>query len=143
MEQESKTQVYEEPILLLLLSKGGVLLFTYPFTKEQKLYDELIRAFLPTFTTFNTDIFPKGLNRLKFGDYVVVIDTVRDYSLCYVFKGNIINAIQKLQKLKTFMENFDTIWPHLEESVKKNRVIEIRDFSSFVDAIRDIFNFLA
>lgn len=143
MEQESETQVYEESILLLLLSKGGVLLFTYPFTKERKLDDELIRAFLAAFTTFNTDIFPKGLNRLKFGDYIVVIDTIRDYSLCYVFKGNIINAIQKLQKLKNFMENFDTIWPHLEEGVKVNRVIEIRDVPSFIDAIKDIFNFLA
>ncbi|MFW9825651.1 MAG: hypothetical protein ACFFE4_22100 [Candidatus Thorarchaeota archaeon] len=139
MEQGSEVEINEEPILLLLLTKGGVLLFTYPFTKEPEIDDDLISGYLAAFNSFITEIFSQGLDRMKFGDYTLLIDTITDFSLCYVFKGNIIPANEKLQKLRAFMENSEAFWQHLGEILKANRVIEIKNVPFLDDAITEIF----
>ncbi len=129
----------EEPILLLLITKGGVLLFSYPFTEELKFDDEIISGFLTAFNSFSDELFSIGLDRAKFGDYSVVMDTIADYSLCYVFKGQIIPAKQKLIRLKVFIQNSHNIWQQLENYSKTSRVLEIREVPSLLDVITEIF----
>jgi hypothetical protein len=63
----------EEPILLLIIGEGGVLLFSYPFTDEVKVDDELFGGFLSAITSFSDEVFSEGLDRAKFGQYTVLM----------------------------------------------------------------------
>ncbi|MHA2087425.1 MAG: tetratricopeptide repeat protein, partial [Promethearchaeota archaeon] len=63
----------EEPVLLLILAEGGFLLFSYPFSDEVKVEDELFGGFLSAITSFSDEALSEGLDRAKFGQYMVLM----------------------------------------------------------------------
>ncbi|MHA1986466.1 MAG: hypothetical protein ACW98D_07505 [Promethearchaeota archaeon] len=129
----------EQPVLLLIIAKGGVLLFSYPFTEDLKFDDEVISGFLAAFDSFSGELFSKGLDRAKFGDYSVVMDTIADYSVSYLFKGQIIPAKQKLLRFLDKTQQSDIIFKSLEKSFKTSQVLEINEVPALKLLINEIF----
>jgi len=129
----------EQPVLLLIIAKGGVLIFSYPFTDDLKFDDEVISGFLTAFDSFSDELFSKGLDRAKFGDYSVVMDTIKDYSVSYLFKGQIIPAKQKLMRFLDKIHQTDYIWNSLEKCIKTSQVLEIKEVPALESLIKDIF----
>jgi hypothetical protein len=129
----------EQPVLLLIIAQGGVLSFSYPFTEDLKLDDELISGFLSAFDTFSDELFSKGLDRAKFGDYSVVMDSFEDYSVCYLFKGQIIPAKQKLSRFSENIQKMKDICDILEKYSKTSQLLQIKEVPLLETLIKDIF----
>ena len=131
--------INEEPVLLLILAGGGILLFSYPFTDEVKVDDELFGGFLSAFTTFSDEALSEGLDRVKFGQYTVLMENIADFSFCYLFKGQTYGA-QK--KFSNFTENFQKNTSMMETLKKFNQtsqVIELKDFPFLEGFLKGIF----
>jgi tetratricopeptide (TPR) repeat protein len=129
----------EEPVLLLILSEGGILMFSYPFTDELKVEDELFGGFLSAITSFSDEVFSEGLDRAKFGSYTVLMNNIGDFSFCYVLKGQTYLA-QK--KLSNFTENFQkntSMMQTLNKFNQTSQVIDIKDFPFLEGFIKGIF----
>ncbi|MFX0004280.1 MAG: tetratricopeptide repeat protein [Candidatus Hodarchaeota archaeon] len=125
----------EEPLLLLVLTEGGVPAFSHTFSKDWKFSDELFSGFLSSFDSISKEVFSEGLDRAKFGDYTILISSFGNFLICYLFKGQSYYAKQKLgyfaDHIKTtssveqifinFLKNYHTIqlkeYPILEELV--------------------------
>ncbi|MFX0040970.1 MAG: tetratricopeptide repeat protein, partial [Promethearchaeota archaeon] len=86
----------EEPLLLLVLTEGGVPAFSHPFSKDWKFSDELFSGFLSSFDSISKEVFSEGLDRAKFGDYTILISSFGNFLICYLFKGQSYYAKQKL-----------------------------------------------
>ena len=129
----------EQPVLLLIIAKGGTLLFSYPFTEELKFDDEVISGFLTAFDSFSGELFSKGLDRAKFGDYSVVMDTVADYSVSYLFKGQIIPAQQRLTRFLESIHQKNNIWQTLDKCFNTSQVLEIKKVPALESLISEIF----
>ncbi|MFX1551570.1 MAG: tetratricopeptide repeat protein [Promethearchaeota archaeon] len=128
----------EEPLLLLVLTEGGVPAFSHPFSKDWKFSDELFSGFLSSFDSISKEVFSEGLDRAKFGDYTILISSFGNFLICYLFKGQSYYAKQKLgyfadhlkatssveQIFTNFLKNFHTIqlkkYPILEELIKES-----------------------
>jgi len=129
----------EEPVLLLIIGEGGILLFSYPFSDEVKIEDEIFGGFLSAFTMFSDEVFSEGLDRVKFGSYTVLMKKLADLSFCYLFKGQTYLA-QK--KLSNFTENFQKNTSMMQTLTKFNQtsqVIELKEFPFLEGFIKEIF----
>ncbi|MHA1473048.1 MAG: tetratricopeptide repeat protein, partial [Promethearchaeota archaeon] len=73
-------------------------LFSYPFSDKWKRDDDLFGSFLSAFSTFTDDFFSKGLDRVKFGDDTILLQSVGMFSICYLFQGQTYFAKEKLEK---------------------------------------------
>ncbi|MCP6719479.1 MAG: tetratricopeptide repeat protein [Patescibacteria group bacterium] len=129
----------EEPVLLLILAEGGFLLFSYPFSDEVKVEDELFGGFLSAITTFSDEALSEGLDRAKFGQYTVLMKNITDFSFCYLFKGESYLAQKNLSDFtKNFQKN-TSMMQTLSKFNKTSQVIELKDFPFLEGFIKGIF----
>ncbi|MHA2037998.1 MAG: hypothetical protein ACW98X_16295 [Promethearchaeota archaeon] len=129
----------EEPVLLLIITIGGVLLFSYPFSDDVKVDDELFGGFLSAITAFSGEALSEELDRVKFGQYTVLMENIAEFSFCYLFKGQTYVA-QK--KFSNFTENFQkntSMMQILNKFYQTSQVIELKDFPFLEGFIKEIF----
>lgn len=131
--------VGEEPIVLLILTAGGVPIFSYPFADEWKFDDELFGGFMSSFSSISDEIFSEGLDRAKFGPYTVLMESISDFSICYLFKGQIYLAKQKLTEFVERIQNNTSIWQTLNKFQKTSQVVELRDIPVMESLLSEIF----
>lgn len=131
--------VEEESTLLLIIGEGGVLFFSHPFTAEWEKDDELFSSFLSAFTSFSDEFFSEGLDRVKFGKYTVLMESIGSYSVCYLYKGQSYPAKLKLTEFTERLHNTKSIWQLLEKSYQTGQVLELKDSLPLKSIITDIF----
>ena len=131
--------VEEEPIVLLILTAGGVPIFSYPFADEWKFDDELFGGFMSSFSSISDEIFSEGLDRAKFGPYTVLLKPVSNFSICYLFKGQIYLAKQKLTKFVERIQDSTSIWKTLNKFQQTSQVVELRDIPVMESLLTEIF----
>jgi tetratricopeptide (TPR) repeat protein len=136
---ESLDVVNEQPTLLLIIAEGGVLIFSHAFTGEWKRNDELFSSFLSAFTSFSNEFFTKGLDRAKFGDDLILMQSVSPFSICYLFKGQTYPATQRLTQFIEKIQNSTVIWQTLEKFYETSQVLELKDNPVLDSLITEIF----
>ena len=130
---------HEMPILLLIIAEGGIPLFSQPFTEDWSFEDDLISGFLTAFNTFSGELFSNKLDRAKFGDYTILMQTVKQFSMCYLFKGQTYLAKQKFKQFIDLIQKSPSIWQTMIKFTKTNRSIRLKDSSSLELLIDEIF----
>ncbi len=130
---------HENPVLLLIIGEGGFPLFSNSFTKEWDFEGDLISGFLSAFDSFSGELFAKRLDRAKFGDYTILMQSANPFSVCYLFKGQTFLAKQKLSKFVNTIKSSDKIWETMNKYYNTNRVVELKDHPSLESLINDIF----
>jgi tetratricopeptide (TPR) repeat protein len=131
--------VEEESTLLLIISEGGTLIFSCPFTDEWERDEELFSSFLSAFTSFSDEFFSEDLDRVKFGQYTVLMESVSPYSVCYLYKGQTYLAKQKLSKFTEMLQNITEIWQLIEQYYRSSQVLELKDSPPLRSLIEEIF----
>ena len=129
----------EQSTVLLILAEGGVLVFSYPFSEEWKIDEDLFSSFLAAFTSFSTEFFSKGLDRAKFGDDLMLMESIDSLSFCYLFKGQTYIAKQKLTKFTEEVQNNTSLWQSLEKHHKSSQILELKESPQLKSLITEIF----
>ncbi len=129
----------EEPIVLLIISEGGVLIFSYPFVKNLRFEDEILGSFLTAFNSFSDELFSEGLDRAKFGAYSVLMESLSDFTVCYLFKGQIYLAQQKLSHFTEQIQKDASILQTLKKFHETSQVVEPTDIPPLELLITEIF----
>ena len=129
----------QRPISLIILAEGGVLLFSYPFTDRWKQDNDLFGSFLSAFSTFSDEFFSQGLDRAKFGDDTLLLQSAGSFSICYLFQGQTYFAKQKLERFAESLQKTPTIWITLEKFEKSSQVAELRDIPLMEPLLKDVF----
>jgi len=129
----------ENPTLLLIITEGGVLIFSHAFTDEWKRDDQLFSSFLTAFTSFSNEFFSKGLDRAKFGEFMILIKSVSYFSVCYLFKGQTYPATQRITRFSEAIRENAEIWQALEKSVKTGEILDLNRPPILKTVIHEIF----
>ncbi|MFW9942618.1 MAG: tetratricopeptide repeat protein [Candidatus Thorarchaeota archaeon] len=128
----------EDPTLLLILG-GGVQIFSYPFTDEEKFNNELLGSFITAFNSFSDEAFSEALDRAKFGEYTFVMEPIESFSVCYLFKGQPYVARQKLIKFIKGIRKNTSIMEKLNKFNQTNQIIKVNDSPALESLIGEIF----
>jgi len=131
--------INEEPVLLLILTGGGVLIFSHSFAEEWSFDSELFGGFLSAFNSISDEVFSEGLDRVKFGQHTVLMEPLANFSVCYLYKGQTYLAKQKLVEFIGLIQENASIEQILEKFEKTSQVIEIEDFPFLKPLITQIF----
>ena len=86
-----------------------------------------------------SELFSKGLDRARFGEYIILLESVDSYSVCYLFKGQSYPAKQKLTSLIEELQNNSTIWQTLNRFYKTSQVADLKDLPQIENMINEIF----
>jgi hypothetical protein len=67
------------------------------------------------------------------------MESVSNFSICYLFKGQIYFAKQKLTKFIERIQDSTSIWQTLNKFQKTNQVVELRDVPVMESLLTEIF----
>jgi tetratricopeptide (TPR) repeat protein len=137
--QQTSELIDEDPILILITGEGGVLLFSNPFSKDIGFEEDLISGFLTAFNDFSGELFSKSLDRAKFDDYTLLMDSIGSFSVSYLFKGKTYLAKQKLTKLIEKIQKNNSIMDTLSRFYETSQVVEVKDIPILGSLLSEIF----
>jgi tetratricopeptide (TPR) repeat protein len=137
---ETPEEVEEQSTVLLILAEGGALVFSYPFSDEWRIDEDLFSSFLSAFSSFSTEFFSKGLDRAKFGDNMMLLESVGSFSFCYLFQGQTYLARKKLSKFTEKVQNNQSLWRDLENHYKTGQILELKESPPLKSLITEIFS---
>ena len=128
----------EESILLLILSEGGITVYSHPFRK-QIFENHLFGGFLTSINAFVNEIFSEGLNRASFGEHTLIMESISPFLICYIYKGASYYAIQRVKSFIEKIQNNKEMWQILENYYQSNRIIQKEDIPSLNMMVNKIF----
>ncbi|MDX1798318.1 MAG: tetratricopeptide repeat protein [Candidatus Lokiarchaeia archaeon] len=129
----------ENPIMLLVISTGGILTFSMLFAESFNVEDELISGFLSAFNSFSGELFSEGLDRASFGKYTLLMKPFSDFLICYIFKGQSFSALKKIQNFAENIEQNAELLEKFNNFYKTNQIINIEDVPQLNSLITKIF----
>jgi len=129
----------EEPILFLVLSEGGLPIFSHVFSKDWSYEDDLIGGFLSAINSFSGELFSKGLDRAKFGEHTILMKAVASFSICYLYKGQSYLAQKRINNFIEQFKNTTEIWEPFNDFYKTHQSIDLKKNRSLKLLITDIF----
>jgi hypothetical protein len=101
--------------------------------------DELFGSVLTAFMSFSSEFFTEGLDRAKFGEYTVLMETISKYSICYLYKGQTYLAKKKLGYFIERLQTIPSIMQTLDKFTESSQVIELKKFPFLEGFITEIF----
>ena len=128
----------EEPLMLSIISNGGVSLFTHFFSKE---WDDklMFGSFMTAFNMFSHEFFSKALDRVKIGENTIIMVPFEDKFLCYVIKGQTYPAQQKLNKLSEGIKNSEEILDSIYSAFSTGAVLNNENAPGLGELVNTIF----
>jgi len=145
---EHLDSIEEQPVILLILVDGNILLLSYPFSEKWKQNGNLLGSFLSAISTFRDKFVSQGLERAKFGEETLLLQSIDSFLICYLFRGQTYSAKQKLnffsealnkdnhtiEALKRAVSNREEINasenPHIEELIVKSFMTDTELFKT-------------
>ncbi|MFW9997141.1 MAG: tetratricopeptide repeat protein [Candidatus Odinarchaeota archaeon] len=113
----------EEPVLFLIISKNGVTLFSRVFYREISVNDQIIGGLLTAVYNFSSEIFSRQLDRIKIGEYILIMRPEESLLIGYVFKGQSYYALQKMDLFVTTLRSFITVKTALLSDGKQGKPV--------------------
>ncbi|MHA2362854.1 MAG: tetratricopeptide repeat protein [Candidatus Hodarchaeales archaeon] len=117
----------EIPAFVLIIAPSGISIFINSFQKEtsKKVDDQLIAGFLSAINMFGQEVFTTtgSIDRIKYGEYTVVIRSKEPLLFGYSFKGQSYTAIKKLEQFMKSVKESETNWNNLLISASSDKVL--------------------
>ena len=89
--------------------------------------------------SFSNEFFTEGLDRAKFGQYTVLMETIPKFSICYLYKGQTYLAKKKLEYFIERLQNIPSMMQTLDKFSETSQVIELKNFPFLEGFITEIF----
>jgi tetratricopeptide (TPR) repeat protein len=131
--------IEENPIMILVISEGGIPTFSKLFAETFAVEDDLISSFLAAFNTFSDEIFSEGLDRASFGEFTLLMKPISTFLVCYLFKGQSYSAQRKIQHLVEKIEKNKDLLDEFKNYYQTNQIIRLEDNPILNSLITDIF----
>ncbi len=132
----------EIPIYFVILnSYDGQCLYEKMFEDIQIMDGNLIAGFISAINFYGKEAFSSSgsIDRIKHGDYLIILNSIENFIFGYVFKGNSFSAINKMNKTIETLQLFNSTFEDLNKSIQTHLEIS-EETKSFIDKkIQEIF----
>ncbi len=129
----------EKPMIFLVITTGGLPLFTQVFSDEWDFSEELFGGFLTAINTFSNEIFANGLDRAKFGEYTITMQALGNFRVCYVFQGQSFLAQQKITQFTRSLKVSESLLSTFTQFAKISQVINAKRFPQLEQLVQEVF----
>ena len=130
----------EEPIMFMLMKKSGAPIYSKQFLDQTKLDDSLVSGFLAAINAFAKETFPTSgpIERIRHNDYTIILQTINQYIICYIFYGQSYNALQRLIRIIDRIKKEKLLWNelvHLSESTTRINELSEKILDKIIDEV--------
>jgi len=129
----------EDPVVLIIVSESGELIFSQSFTEKWSFEDDMFGSFLSAINSFSDEMFSEGLDRASFGQYSILMKPTPPFLVCYLFKGQSYLAQHRIRHFVESIQNDSLLWETFNKFYQSNQVIESKDVPSLDPLITEIF----
>lgn len=129
----------EDPMILLVLSEGGVPIFSHIFSQNWAFEDDLVGGFLSAINSFSGELFSEGLDRANFGQHTVLMKPFSSFSVCYLFKGQSYLANKKIKKFIGTIETNEQLKEIFENYYKNHQTINLTENPPLEELFTNVF----
>ncbi|NVM46497.1 MAG: tetratricopeptide repeat protein [Candidatus Lokiarchaeota archaeon] len=129
----------EKPVMLLILTEGGNLLFSKKFMEDFSFEDDILGGILTTINYIINEVFSEGLDRAIFGQYTLLMMSAQPFLACYIFKGHSYYAYSKIKNFLDSIQNDNFIWQSLQNFFQKSKSVQLNDIPSLESMVMEIF----
>ncbi|MFX0040819.1 MAG: tetratricopeptide repeat protein [Promethearchaeota archaeon] len=129
----------ENPVMILILTEGGILLFSKKFKQDFSFDDDILGSFLTAVNYVISEVFSEGLDRAVFGQYTLLMVPLQPFLICYIFKGASYFAQHKIKAFVSSIQNDNTTWQSLQKFFQKSKSVQLNDIPSLESMIMEIF----
>ncbi|MHA1479907.1 MAG: tetratricopeptide repeat protein [Candidatus Thorarchaeota archaeon] len=129
----------EEPIqFLLVAAAGGVNLVTKTFQPGIAINESLVSGFLSALSSFSEEVFSQSLDRVRIGEYTLLMQYEEPFLFCYVFKGQSYSAIQKMKEFIEVLSSDVSLKQALERTITTGAINQSAQ-ASVEDVLTQVF----
>ncbi len=129
----------EDPVAIMIMTKSGLPLFRSVFKEEWNVNEQLFSGFISAFNKFSDHIFKNGFDRAVFGEYSILMYSIENFMISYIFLGQSYLARQRFSMLTEKIQNSKVILEKLIHSKKNGLVIYRKNFPELENQIHKIF----
>ncbi|MHA2254232.1 MAG: hypothetical protein ACXAD7_28045, partial [Candidatus Kariarchaeaceae archaeon] len=131
------TKFNEEPILVLILQKGGTNIFSKSIGNIVG-NDQLISGFLSSINSFMGSVFGghDPINTITYQDHTIMIKEYNSILFCYAYKGSSMEISAKLDFFMQLITADEIIWDTITQRIP---IISNRDQRFFDKCVHDAF----
>jgi tetratricopeptide (TPR) repeat protein len=129
----------EEPVLLLIVSEGGMPFFTQSFIDDKAFEDHLFGGFFTAINSFINEEFSEGLDRASFGKHTLLMNSISPFLICYIYKGQSYSAQNRIKSFVRELKHNKEVWDTIEKFYRTSRKIQLKDIPSLEPLINKIF----
>jgi tetratricopeptide (TPR) repeat protein len=129
----------EEPIMLLIVSEGGIPFFSQTFIEDKNLEDHLFGGFFTAINSFINETFSEGLDRASFGNYTLLMSSIPPFLMCYIYKGQSYSAQNRINSFINEIKSEKELWNTFEKFYQMNKKIRMEEIPSLKPLITKIF----
>jgi tetratricopeptide (TPR) repeat protein len=115
------------PIVLMIIQQNGSPTLIKHFTPDETIDETYLGEFLTSFNRFCDQIFSKTFDRVKLGQYKVLINALNGFSVCYLFHGQTYSAQQKIKLFSEVLIKDNQIMEVLKNASPDEKTIELSD----------------
>ena len=130
----------EEPISLLIIDQGGNVRLNLKFDDSFAPNEHLISSFITAFNSFTKDIFSSEnvIERIKHDDYTILMKSVEELLICYIFRGNSFYAQKKMNSIVEYLiDQFDLL-KFINAGLENPNLSHYPEFSQKINELFDI-----
>lgn len=129
----------EKPILLIIIKKNEDPILFNHFTADMVINDMHLGEFLASCNVYCNQIFSETFDRVKLGQYMVLISSVDGFSICYLFQGQTYSAQQKLKHFSEALSKDTNLIGILKSAESENRIIQVNNYPHIEELILESF----
>ncbi len=130
----------ENPVMITILNESGPTIYTYQFSGDLDVNDQLLGGILAAFDSFSNKIFEGVLERAKFGDYNILVRNLSPFIVSYIYRGQSYGAQQNFHKLTNILKSDTRIWDSLNEAISHGNLLSSDRIPALNDQIQKIFD---
>jgi hypothetical protein len=94
---------------------------------------------MSAFNDFSGEMFSKSIDRIRSGEYKILVNPIEPFLACYVIKGQSYPAQQKLTRFSDTIKTTSEIWNALTKARNTGEVLDLNDPPSLGICVTDIF----
>jgi len=125
----------EQSINITVFSNTGYMAFSYRFTADSTFDEKIIGNFISMSGQMGTE----SLDRLRFGNFTVLLNALGSFSICYVFMGQSYSAGQKLNNFTEAVKENKSIIEVLNKAIRTGQQIKLSDNPDLEELITNSF----
>ncbi|MHA2337909.1 MAG: hypothetical protein ACXACX_11420 [Candidatus Hodarchaeales archaeon] len=119
----------ETPIVTMILSKGGTLLYSFNFSKKLSFEKELIGGFLTALDTFGTQVLDQSsaIESIKYKSQIVLMKLIGNIRFSYMYQGASYYAPFRLEQFIQILQNQIEIWEKIQTASFSNTLTKLEE----------------